>query len=538
MKIILNWIFQGIKSVWQWIKNVWQQIKKFFQKRFLGFAEGVVIVLFVVIFVLLIMRISDCGGAQWLDEGLGADGESNAKYQTLKSLALGLAGLVGLLGLFISNRRAKAQAEAVKAQAESVNAQVKDNENKTFHEAIKHLGDSSASVRLGGIYALYDLALSNLEKRLQNIIEILSSHVRETTQEKKYQEKYEKKPSNEISSLLKLLSNLNTKYLSENKKAESSPLDLSHACLCGVRLLEADFRKAFFIGSNFANADLEESRFEGAELKVPCFTGANLEESHFEGAKLRGSHFEGAHLYRSHFEGAKLRSSHFEGANLRSSYFKGAKLERSHFEGAKLRLSYFKSANLERSHFEGANLPGSHFEGANLPGSHFEGANLQESYFEVTNLCGSHFAFANLCGSHFEGAYDDRDGDIDDFMDRIQKRTGKEAEIGNTMVFSGGITGEYMKNIEKRVEKELQNFTTDDKREDFKKYMNEVIEALKKHQDQPVSHEIPEEVKDNNFLGELTEERANEILKQHEKSMKNYNKIIKKALKESFAKII
>ena len=194
MKIILNWTFQRIK-------NVWQQIKKFFQKRFLGFAEGVVIVLFVVIFVLLIMRIFDYGdsyGAHWLDEGLGTDGESNAKYQTLKSLALISAGLVGLLGLFISNRRAKAQAESVKeqaksvkaqaesvdAQAESVDAQVKDNENKTFHEAIKHLGDSSASVRLGGIYALYDLALSNPEKRLKNIIEILSAHVRETTQKK------------------------------------------------------------------------------------------------------------------------------------------------------------------------------------------------------------------------------------------------------------------------------------------------------------------------------------------------------------------
>ena len=107
-------------------------IKKFFTERPI---EGVVIFVFLVIFVLLIMRIFDCGGAHWLDEGLGTDGESNAKYQTLRSLALGLAGLVGLLGLFISNRRAKAQAEAVeeqaksvKAQAESVDAQVKDNE--------------------------------------------------------------------------------------------------------------------------------------------------------------------------------------------------------------------------------------------------------------------------------------------------------------------------------------------------------------------------------------------------------------------------
>ena len=166
-------------------------------------------------------------------------GNLDSKYQTLRLLALLISRSGGIVG--ISNRRAKAmedqakaqtksaeaqaksvkeqaksvkeQAKSVKAQAKSVDAQVKDNENKTFHEAIKHLGDSSASVRLGGIYALYDLALFNPKKRLKNIIAILSSHVRETTQEKKYQEKYKKKPSNEISSLLKLLSDLNTNYL-------------------------------------------------------------------------------------------------------------------------------------------------------------------------------------------------------------------------------------------------------------------------------------------------------------------------------------
>ena len=307
------------------MKNIWQWIKDFFTERPF---EGVTIVFFLVIFVLLIMRVFDCGGAQWLDEGLGTDGESNAKYQTLKSLALGLAGLVGLLGLFISNRRAKAMENQVKAmeyqaevqtksveeQAKSVKEQVEDNRNKTFHEAIKHLGDSSFSVRLGNIYTLYDLALFNPKKRLKNIIEILSAHVRETTQKKEYQEKYKKKPSNEISSLLKLLSNLNTNYLSKNEEAESPPLDLSHTYLCGVILEEVDFRKAILIGSHF----------EGAILKRSHFEGANLRNSHFEAAILRNSHFEGAILYASHFEGADLEKPHFEGAYLYASHFEGA----------------------------------------------------------------------------------------------------------------------------------------------------------------------------------------------------------------------
>ena len=421
------------------------------------------------------MRIVDYGdsyGAHWLDERLGTDGEPNAKYQTLRSLALLLAGLVGLLGLFISNRRAKAQAEAVKEQAKSVDAQVRDNENKTFHEAIKHLGDSSASVRLGGIYALYELAPFNPEKRLKNIIEILSSHVRETTQEDEYQKKYKTKPSNEISSLLKLLSDLNTNYLTKNKKAESSPLDLSHAYLCGVRLLEADFRKAFFMGSHFAGAMLYRSHF----------AGANLEESHFEDAELEVSYFAGANLSESHFEGAELKVP----------CFTGAMLYRSHFVGAKLQVSYFEGANLSESHFEGANLPESHFEGAALRESHFAGANLSES--------------------HFEGAYDNED--IDNFMGRIEKRTEKKAEIGNTMIFSGGITEKHIKDLEKRLENTLPYFTDDGRRKEFKERMEKVIEELKRHK----GHKISEHLK-GKFLGELTKEKADEIIQRYTKAL-------------------
>ena len=368
----------------------------------------------IVIFAALIMRIIGDESHwldNWLDNWLGTDGGPNAKYQTLKSLALGLAGLVGLLGWLASNQRAN-------AMTDSVDAQVKDNEKKTFHEAIKHLGDSSASVRLGGIYALYDLALSNPEKRLKNIIEILSAHVRETTQEKKYQEKYEKKPSNEISSLIKLLSDLNKEY--PNKEVKSSPLDLSDTYLCGVYLRDLDFSYAIFTSSNFA--------------------GANLLESNFAGADLRGSHFEGAFLGESHFAGA----------------------------------------------------------------------NLHKSYF----------ASANLLESHFEGAYDDQDESIGDFKKRIENRKGKKAEIGKTMIFAGGITEKYIKDLEKRLENTLPYFTDDDRRKEFKKDMNLEIEALKPHQGQPISHKIPEHLRKNNLLGELTEDRANEIIKEYEKFMK------------------
>ena len=484
-----------------------KQIKKLFRE--LSLVQKVVIVLGIVIFAALIMRIIG-DESHLLDEWLGTDGESDSKYQTLRLLALLLAGLVGL---FISNRRAKAMEDQAKAQtksaetqAKSVEEQVKANRNKTFNEATGHLGHSSASVRLAGIYILYDLALSKHEERLKNIIEILSAHVRTTTQEEEYQKKYKKKPSNEISSLLKLLSDLNKEY--PNKEVKSSPLDLSDTYLCGVHLRDLDFSYAIFTYSNFKGAILEGSHFEGAYLPA----------SHFEGAYLAAPHFEGAYLYGSHFEGAYLPASHFEDAYLYESHFEGAILEGSHFEGA----------NLRESHFGGAHLEGSHFEGAYLYASHFKGADLSESHFEGACLSSSHFGGAVLSISHFEGAYDDQYRDIDNFMDRIQKRTGKKAEIGKTMIFAGGITEEYMKDLEKIKENTLLHFTLDKMREEFNQRMNSAIERLKPHQGRPPIYKIPEHLKEYKLLGELTKERADEIIQRYKEAMKIHDEIGKK----------
>ena len=553
------------------IKRVFHKTKKFFLE--LSFVNGLVIVVLLVILFFIFMR-GYGDESHVLDDWLGTDEESNAKYRTLRLLALLLAGMVGF---FISNRRAKAmenqakameyqaevQTKSVEEQAKSVKEQVEDNRNKTFHEAIKHLGDSSFSVRLGNIYTLYDLARLNPEKYLKNIIEVLSAHVRETTQKEEYQEKYETKPSNEISSLLKLLSDLNTNYLIENKEAESSPLDLSHTYLCGVILEEVDFRKANLTRSNFEGAKLEESKFEGAKLEESKFehadlvgsnfSGANLIGSRFTLAKLKESYFEGSLLKESHFESASLHGSHFAFAFLSGSYFEGAKLYLSNFALAKLNTSHFESANLRMSNFLGANLDGAHFTGANLDDSHFEGAYLDRSHFEGTNLDGSHFtdailmrshfegaylyvsyfAFAKLSESHFEGAYDNRDGYIDVFMDRIQKRIGKKANIGNTMFFEECIKEKHIrkdiKNLEDIIANRPPHFTNDDKREGFNKRMKQVIERLKQHKYPPIiTRGVPERLKNNISLGKLTEKRAEKIIKQYERSMKIHDEIKKK----------
>ena len=61
----------------------------------------------------------------------------------------------------------------------------------------------------------------------------------------------------------------------------------------------------------------------------------------------------------------------------------------------------------------------------------------------------------------------------------------------------------------------------------FQQRMNKAIKALKQHKDQPISREIPKYLKEYKLFGELTKERADEIIKQYEKPLKYIMKLRK-----------
>ena len=63
----------------------------------------------------------------------------------------------------------------------------------------------SDSVRLGGVFTnCFHLAEDTIEWR-QTVLDILCAHIRRTTCEKEYQDKYQQEPSEEIQSILTLL---------------------------------------------------------------------------------------------------------------------------------------------------------------------------------------------------------------------------------------------------------------------------------------------------------------------------------------------
>ncbi len=169
---------------------------------------------------------------------LGVAGKEYPKYETLRFLGIAMGGLLFVLQIMTSYKRANAmeetarsQATAAAAQAKATEEQATANENtekgrrqERLRNAIEHLGHNADSVRLGGAYELFHLAQDTEELR-QTILDILCAHIRRTTGKDDYRELHKLKPSVEVQSLVGLL------FVREYGVFENLDIDLQESWL-------------------------------------------------------------------------------------------------------------------------------------------------------------------------------------------------------------------------------------------------------------------------------------------------------------------
>lgn len=312
---------------------------------------------------------------------------------------------------------------------------------RRFQKGINLLGNDQESVRLGGIYILWGIvkdaleALPYLEVKKNTpkvesfkkayslrsqIVNILCTHIRSRTNEKSYLKQYypslyakrypkafvedfgdvgqfnylkpeDEKPSNEIQTVLSLLTKTNvckTLDLSRNT------LNLVYAILKGASCQAANFEGAYCRGVDFQNANLQQANFQKA----------NLKNAHFQKAVCSDAYFDNANLENSNFKDAFCENSSFRDAFCGNSHFENAICENAHFEKALCNGSFFSGANCSSAHFEGANCRQAHFEKANCSGAHFTSACCNNASFEGANCINGHFEKADYVYARFGGA--------------------------------------------------------------------------------------------------------------------------------------
>ena len=350
-----------MKSILKTLKDKWRQI-----------ALGVAVLASVLALIII-----------WLCSALPV-------WHRLRATGYIITITIASIGVYVANRRAKAMEDTARAGQETARAGHDANEQKAYNEAVTNLGNKdSTSVRLGGIYGLFDLAQSKPSRR-RNITEILCAHLRETTQGKAYQKNNGQQPSNEIQSLLNVLCELNEGNLA-NEKTRDIKLNLEQSYLRGANLGDKNLCRAQLHG-----AKLQGARLTRAQLQGVLLSGA----AQLQGAYLSGAQLQGSSLWCAQLQGAFLSGAQLQGANLGIAGLQGAFLGEAGLQGANLFRAQLQGAHLPKAELYGATgALGAHLDhpfeeciksridkGAELEGVAFSGGLTDEKITTIQNV--------------------------------------------------------------------------------------------------------------------------------------------------------
>ena len=206
--------------------------------------------------------------------------------------------------------------------------------NDRFTKAIEQLGAADQGgrkkleVRLGGIYALEQIAKHSPEDHHWPIMEVLTAYVRENARwdEEEPRSEEENAPSDpqpipnkqppprlptDIQAILTVLGRRTRTF----GKGEERGLNLSH--------------------TNLSRADLWRTQLQGARLWGAQLQGAHFGFAQLQGARLGHAQLQGAHLVIAQLQGADLMGTQLQGADLRGAQLQKADLWFANLEGTK-----------------------------------------------------------------------------------------------------------------------------------------------------------------------------------------------------------
>jgi uncharacterized protein YjbI with pentapeptide repeats len=282
--------------------------------------------------------------------GTGKDAKLKAITDTRTALLAGLIGAGALLTFWLNSRMYRITARTLEITEQG-------HITERYTKAIQQLGDTELAVRLGGIYALEQLARDSPERDHPTVVEVLSAFVREGSRR-------QGTPRPEQGTVHETIRTLPTGARESNAKGRPAT-DVQAALTVLGRLPQRP---------GIPRGDLSEAHLSGAQL-----TQANLSGAHLFGADLSRARLSGADLSGAQLSRAKLSSAHLSGAKLSS-----ARLYKANLSGAPLLMANLHGAWLEGADLSGArlieaNLSGAQLSGADLSGARLEGVDLRET---------------------------------------------------------------------------------------------------------------------------------------------------------------
>ena len=252
-------------------------------------------------------------------------------FANVRNLALVAVGLIGLPLAIWRSWLAYQQTKTANTQAETANKQAKIAETgliiDRFQKGAAMLDSAELSVRLAGIYALRELAMSDPNETYIMVQDLLCDFIRERSKERrpdltkiskaKPQPGYGPFPP-DLQKALETLSGLRNTVPGAKalEQAVEWRADLGNANLSGAKLSRANLSGAILEGAKLSGAKLSRANLSGAVLISANLSGANLGGANLSGAVLATANLSGANLYSANLSGAALVTTNLTGARL------------------------------------------------------------------------------------------------------------------------------------------------------------------------------------------------------------------------------
>lgn len=282
------------------------------------------------------------------------------------TLLQGLGGLILLAGAAATWRQVRISREQMN-RTYQYNLQHLSHLNRgqvteRYTRSVEQLGSDKNEIRIGGIYALEQIAHDE-ERYRRPIIEVLTAYVRGHAPKSHVEEDRETDsgegedlsgPANymvrvrEVPDLSKRAPDLQAvltvlgrrTFLLEPVESwdvlNLNGVDLAHANLGRANLRGVDLASTDLSMSFFGEATLDESHLNFADFRGASFVNAYVRDCNMHAVDLRYSYLVNADLSNSFLQGARLNNANLEGTNLEKCYLHGADFQGANPEKAKL----------------------------------------------------------------------------------------------------------------------------------------------------------------------------------------------------------
>jgi Pentapeptide repeats (8 copies) len=314
---------------------------------------------------------------QWLvGWELGASARTLTATEKVKAINDVRATLLQGIGGFILLAGAAATWRQIQISREQMNRTHQYNLQQLVHlnrgqsterytRAIDQLGSDQGDVRIGGIYALEQIARDE-EPYHGPIIEVLTAYVRGHA------------PKSHVEEGL------------ETESAESVDPSIPPNYVVRIREIDHLRKRAPDLQAVMTVLGRRTFLLDPAETwEILNLSGVDLSHADLHRANLCGVDFSSADLSMSFFREAKLDNSHLNFADFRAASFVEASVTNCNMHAVDLRYSYLVDTNLSQSLLQGARLNGANLEGARLEHCYLHGADFRGSNLEKARLTGA-----------------------------------------------------------------------------------------------------------------------------------------------------